>query len=280
MSEPPVGIPTTSYCVPVDWSCADQGFVEGLDPGVKERAESLAGATLWALSAQQIGGCAVDLRPCAASCGQPTSYMEAPVLSGTATALGAQVGPWWAHIEQGQWVNTACGCKADDCSCSYVPEVVLPAAGVVYEVRIDGAVLDPSAWRVDDGVRLLRLDGGQWPKCQDMAAAPDAEGSFVVVWKEGSRADGVVAWAAGLLAVEYAKSCMGLACELPDGVTSVTRQGVSWEVSTSIFDEGLTGIREVDTVVRIYNPNGLRTPPRVWTPRTRKRVTTQYGGLA
>lgn len=278
MSEPPVSVPATSYCVPVDWSCAPDGFVDELSPELRERAESLAGSTLWALSAHQIGGCPVDLRPCARGCGQPSSYMEAPVLGGSAGALGAQVGPWWAHIEQGQWVNTTCGCTTD-CSCSWVPEVRLPAAGVVYEVRIDGAVLDPSAWRVDDGVRLVRLDGGHWPKCQDMAAAPDAEGAFVVSWKEGSVPDGVVAWAAGLLAVEYAKSCQGLDCSLPDGVTSVTRQGVTWEISTSIFDEGLTGIREVDTVVRIYNPYGLRTPPRVWTPQTRARVTTQYGGV-
>ena len=203
--------------------------------------------------------------------------MEAPVLGGTAGALGAQVGPWWAHIEQGQWVNTTCGCVSSGCSCSYVPEVLLPAAGVVYEVRLDGAVLAPSAWRVDDGFRLVRTDGGDWPKCQDMAADEDSPGSFVVYWKEGSAPDGLVAWAAGLLAIEYARACMGLDCGLPDGVTSVTRQGVSWEIATSIFDEGLTGIREVDAVVRIYNPYGLRTPPRVWTPQTRSRITTQRG---
>lgn len=278
MSIPPEDIPVASYCVPVDWTCAGPGFLDGLEPGVQAKAEALAGGTLWALTAHQIGGCPVDLRPCAKNCGQWSSYMAAPVMSGTAGALGAQVGPWWAHIEQGQWVNTTCGCTTD-CSCSWVPEVRLPAAGIVYEVRIDGAVLDPSAWRVDDGVSLLRLDGGKWPKCQDMAAGPTAEGSFVVVWKEGSAPDGLVAWAAGLLAVEYAKACMGLDCGLPEGVTSISRQGVSWDIATSLFDEGLTGIREVDAVVRIFNPYGLRTPSQVWTPQTRRRVTTQYGGV-
>jgi len=277
MSEPPVDLPAASYCVPVDWSCADPGFLESLDEGIQAKAEALAGATLWALSAHQIGGCPVDLRPCARGCSEPGAYMQAPMMSGTASALGAQVGPWWAHIEQGQWVNTVCGCQTD-CSCSEVPEVRLPAAGIVYGVTIDGETVDPAAWRVDDGVRLLRVDGGAWPKCQDMSAAPDADGSFVVSWKEGSAPDAVVAWAAGLLALEYAKACAGQTCALPDGVTSVTRQGVSWEIATSIFDEGLTGIREVDAVVRIFNPYGLRTPPRVWTPRTRARVTTQYGG--
>lgn len=279
MTEPPVEpLPVASYCVPVDWSCAPDGFLEGLEPQLIALAESLAGATLWALSAHQIGGCPVDLRPCAKNCGQPSSYMAAPVMSGTGAALGAQVGPWWARIEQGQWVNIACGCTTD-CSCSWVPEVRLPAAGIVYSVTIDGATLDPDAWRVDDGVRLLRLDGGQWPRCQDMAAAPDAEGSFVVSWKEGSTSDGLIAWAAGLLAIEYAKACLGESCGLPDGVTSVSRQGVSWEIATSIFDEGLTGIREVDAVIRIFNPYGLRTPPQVWTPQTRRRATTQYGGV-
>jgi hypothetical protein len=276
MSEPPVMPAPASYCVPVDWACAGEGFLEGLDEGVQAKAEALAGATLWALTAHQVGGCPIDLRPCAKGCGQASSYMEAPVLPGTASALGARVGPWWAHIEQGQWVNTTCGCTTD-CSCSVVPEVRLPAPGFVHEVRLDGEVLDGTAWRVDDGTRLVRIDGGDWPKCQDMAAAPDAAGSFVVSWSAGSGPDGLVAWAAGLLAVEYAKACMGQSCGLPDGVTSVTRQGVSWEISTSIFDEGLTGIREVDAVVRIYNPYGLRTPPSVWTPKSRTRTTTQYG---
>lgn len=277
MSEPPVMPAPASACVPVDWSCAPTGFLESLGPGVQEKAEALAGATLWALTAHQVGGCPIELRPCAQGCGQASSYLEAPVLSGTATALGARVGPWWAHIEQGQWVNTACGCQTD-CSCSDVPEVRLPAPGRVHEVRLDGEVLPGSTWRVDDGYRLVRADGGAWPKCQDMSAGPADEGTFVVYYSAGSAPDGLVAWAAGLLAVEYARACMGLSCGLPDGVTSVTRQGVSWEISTSIFDEGLTGIREVDTVVRIYNPYGLRTPPSVWTPASgRSRTTTQYG---
>lgn len=277
MSEPPVAPPVT-YCIPVDWSCAEPGFLDNLDPGIREKAEALAGATLWALTAHQVGGCPVELRPCAAPCGQPSSYMEAPVLSGNAMALGGQIGPWWAHIEQGQWVNTGCGCRTE-CGCTWVPEVKLPGAGTVWQVRIDGAVLDDSAWRVDDNIRLLRVDGGKWPKCQDMAAAPNEVGSFVVYWKLGSAPDGLVSWAAGLLAIEYAKLCMGQECGLPERVTAVSRQGVSWEISASIFDEGLTGIREVDTVVRIYNPYGLRTPPSVWTPQTRNRVTTQRGGV-
>lgn len=277
MSEPSVA-PTITYCIPVDWACAPDGFVDNLPPEIREKAEALAGATLWALSAHQIGGCPVELRPCAKKCGQPTSYMEAPVLSGSAAALGGTVGPWWAHIDNGEWVNTACGCRTE-CGCTWVPEVILPSAGTVYQVRIDGAVLDENAWRVDDNIRLLRVDGGKWPKCQDMAADPSEEGSFVVYWKQGSAADGLVSWAAGLLAIEYAHSCLGEACGLPAGVTSVSRQGVSWDISTSMFDEGLTGIREVDAVIRIYNPYGVRTPPSVWTPQTRNRVTTQRGGV-
>jgi hypothetical protein len=49
-------------------------------------------------------------------------------------------------------------------------------------------------------------------------------------------------------------------------VTSVVRQGVSYEIAAGSFPGGATGIREVDTWIARYNPSHLLMQPAVWTP--------------
>jgi hypothetical protein len=280
----PVDIPALpDACWPVDWGCADQAWVQGLDPVVKARSEAMAVQVLRSLTGYQVGGCPVAARPCAVGCAGG-SYLTAPVVSGATGALGARVGPWWAHVGlNGMWVNTACGC-ATACSCTYVPEVILPApVGGVVDVTIDGAVLDPSAYRVDDGNRLVRTDGGIWPRCQDMAADLGQPGTFGVVYYNGYPVDGLGSWVAGIMAVEFAKSCIGDKCRLPSGVTSISRMGVSMEIPSSLFDDGLTGIREVDMWVRVWNPHRLKSASQVWSPdlpgpRARRTTWSATGG--
>ena len=55
----------------------------------------------------------------------------------------------------------------------------------------------------------------------------DGEGTFLVTAQEGVAVDGLASYAAGVLAVEFAKACTGGKCSLPPGVVSVTRSGVS-----------------------------------------------------
>jgi hypothetical protein len=283
VSEPPLP-PLPDLCWPVDWSCADPSWVEDMDPGVKARAEALAVSTLRSLTAYQVGGCPVTVRPCAESCGR-TSYVAAPVLSGTSSALGGPVGQWWPHIDAGgDWTNTACGCTSG-CSCEFVPEVILPGpVGRVDSVYLDGAELDPNAYRVDNGNRLVRMDGGVWPSCQHMARPLGAPGTFGVTYLQGIPVDGLGAFVAGKLAVEFAMACSGGQCALPSGVTSIARQGVTMEVSTGMFPGNVTGIVEVDAWVRIWNPNALVMPSTVWSPdvpRARQvTIPRGFGGYA
>jgi hypothetical protein len=49
-------------------------------------------------------------------------------------------------------------------------------------------------------------------------------------------------------------------------VTSISRQGVTMELASGLFDQGLTGIREVDVYIASVNPNRLKVPSRVWSP--------------
>jgi hypothetical protein len=266
-------------CWPVDWGCADQDWLTTLDPAVKTRSEAMATQVLRSLTGYQVGGCPITVRPCAKNCGPGGSYMEAPVgFAAHSAALGVQVGPWWASIDvDGQWINTGCGCT-QECSCTFVPEVWLPApVGGVVEVVIDRTALDQNAYRVDNGNRLVRTDGGAWPKCQDMTAAAGADGSFAVRYYNNFRPDGLASWVAGIMAVEFAKSCTGGKCRLPSGVQSISRLGVSMEIPSGMFDQGLTGIREVDSWIRLWNPYKLKSPSSVWSPDTGKtRRTTSH----
>ena len=183
----------------------------------------------------------------------------------------------------GTWVNNACGCT-HDCSCTTVCEVKLPGpVGRVDAVRVDGVELPGDWYRVDNGNRLVWVgDPDQpemecpWPLCQDMSAPSSAEGTFAVTYLQGIPVDGLGAYAAGVLACEYAKACSGQACRLPRNVTSLTRQGVGMAIAPTEFADGLTGIPEVDSYIRYWNPNLLKQPSRVWSPDVRPPRTTTW----
>lgn len=361
----------SDICYPpgADWSCAyDETEFADLDPVIVERSESLAWLTLQMLTGYRLSICPTVIRPCLAKCGGLPTWDIAPV-----------TGNWGfsPFISGGRWYN-ACGCSRDDCSCTSLCEVILPAeAGDIESVMLGGVALDPSAYRVDNGNRLLRTDGDCWPSCQDMnapdqpqyepvtisnptntltvtregqivqvfaeptalmqgggfagnlpwtptgssqtsvfnasggssgmfvinegskalngsagpgfapfrvvyetsdAPAPnDAEGSFIVSYFSGVAPNDLFRYAAGVLASEFYLACNGKDCRLPSGVSSLSRSGVTMQIDTGFFPDNSTGIAEVDAVVRIYNPFGLRQKSKVLSP-DRPRGRTQTWG--
>jgi len=263
-------------------------------------------------------------------------------------------------------------CPTGDCSCSRLCEAILPGpVGGIVEVLLDGVALPPTAYRVDNGNRLVRTDGDCWPACQDMAApptfqyepltftgpagtftitrvgqivtitattsttgvidtlgttpwpprglteadgsrstlvaqpdggvrlwnaaapvvetlsmiyetaaaatAPDPTGTFAVRYYQGFAPDAMISYAAGVLANEFLKACEGKKCRLPAGVSRVTRQGVTYEITAGSFPGGFTGIQEVDTVIRLFNPGGLTQAPVVSSPDIRRPRTPTWG---
>jgi hypothetical protein len=102
-------------------------------------------------------------------------------------------------------------------------------------------------------------------------------GAFGVRYYNNFRPDGLGSWIAGIMAVEFAKSCTGGKCRLPAGVQSISRLGVSMEIPSGMFDQGLTGIREVDSWLRTWNPYQLKSASTVWSPDLRPaRRTTSW----
>jgi hypothetical protein len=261
---------TICYPATTDWSCyGDDTEISRLDPAIKARSEALAWYTLASLCAWRIGVCPTTIRPCAAGCAAAGSWSQAVVSSAHVSALPLQTigGIATPYVTNGQWVN-GCPCSSPaSCSCSQLSEVILPGpVGGIEEVTIDGIVIPPSAYRVDDGNRLVRIDGDTWPVCQDMTGP-----GFQVTYYRGAMPNELTNYAAGVLAAEFYRACAKGKCRLPRGVTSVVRQGVTVEIRQDMWEGGITTIPEVDAVISIYNPNHLRQAPRVRTPETRRR---------
>jgi len=217
---------------------------------LQDRAVALAWAAMRFLSAGMLGSCEVHLRPCAARlC---NSCWDQWHLS--------------PYLRDGNWYN-GYRCGNDGCSCGAVSEVLLSGkVAEISEVFLYGEVMPPTSYRLDDGRRLVRVDGESWPHCQNMNLPNDHVDAFTVSYVPGVKPDAAGLWAVGVLACEFAKACTGAKCRLPSSVTSMTRQGVSYEFDNSMFSNGQTGIREVDAYVLSINPNRLKVPPRVWSP--------------
>ncbi len=212
---------------------------------------------LYEMSGHQFPGiCEVTLRPCAAprrAAQRDRSYDP----------------PGWI----GSWGYCGCG---DTCGCAPWYGIELgpyPITGVS-EVKVDGVVLDPSRYRVDDWRTLRRLadaDGSNpgWPSTQHLDLADTEEGTWSVTFEWGREPPASGVRASAVLACELALSCdpeNADQCRLPKRATSVTREGVTVVLSPSDFldDRGHTGLFEVDIFLRAVNPERIRRGASVW----------------
>lgn len=109
-----------------------------------------------------------------------------------------------------------------------------------------------------------------------MAADCDQPNTFCVTYVRGQAATELSSYIAGVLAYEYSKACTGGKCRLPSGVTTVVRNGISFEIASDAFEHGLTGIREVDAFIAVYNPYRLKSAPSIWSPDQRSARTTTW----
>lgn len=137
-------------------------------------------------------------------------------------------------------------------------------------------VLGGANYRIDDYQWLVRTDGECWPECGDLNV-DSGDGFFQVTYMKGEAPPAVLLNAAGMLACEYAKACQGADCRLPGRMTNLVRQGVSIQTVPvdTLLMMGLTGLPEVDQVIRALNPNKLKGRPRINAPELpRPRYTT------
>lgn len=231
-------------------------------PEVQAYADRVASRVIWSATGRQFGLCEVTVRPCWAPL-EPL-YQAFPV--------GYYGEGFWSlqGISGGGVMligNGGCACSAA-CACQ-PPQIPLPGpVDSVTSVTIDGAVLNPAAYRVDLGSYLVRQDGLAWPGPQNLAALPGAANTWSVTYVQGVPVPLALLDAAGLYACEVAKARTGGSCQLPNRVRSVTRAGVeiNYVNEDDFLEKNRTGYDAVDSIIYSYNPYGLTQRPRVVSP--------------
>ncbi len=234
--------------------------MDGASESLTGYAVSMATRTLWALSGRRYGLCEVTLRPCRKDCHDPWPWGWSEWDLG---ALGTSIwsGYWY-------WLPLACGVCTAGCSCTSVSEVVLPArADHIVQVKIDGTPLVTGAYRLDDGRRLVRTDGGDWPYCNDLNLDDTEPGTWSVTAAYGAQVPDSARLAMGELACEIIKAGRGEDCRLPAGVVSLARQGVTIQYPDlgQLMKDGRTGLYLVDMFLQTENPDGIKQRGRFYS---------------
>ncbi len=184
-----------------------------------------------------------------------------------------------------------CGCQRPRaCGCHRLSEIQLPGFPVVSvdEVKIDGMVVDPDRYRVDDLRWLVYLPDETnldprrgWPCCQRIDLDDDLEDTFSVTYTFGTGPDRGGVMAAASLACQLALAFGGGSdssrCRLPKRVTQITRQGVSIAIldPLTLFQDGRTGLSEVDMWIgskKVGSDRRRATAMRVGSGRSVRRT--------
>ena len=121
-----------------------------------------------------------------------------------------------------------------------------------------GDILDPSSYYLVDHSTIHIKAGTPWTPC-----------NTEITYSYGTPVPIAGKMAARKLAVEFARLWAGdEACELPQRVTSVSRQGVSYTIldNQEFIDELRTGLYEIDLFLKVVNPDNARRKSKVFSP--------------
>ena len=264
----------TGPCTPWEFTPDCCSVPDGTPQATIDKWRRVATSILWAMSGRIYGpACPVTVRPCKKSC--MDGYF------GRLNFAYPGSGGLYPYMLDGQWYNASpCGCSTD-CSCGELCEIVLdgPVFDIV-SVQDGETLLPPSAYRVDNGSRLVRTDGNCWDTCQDLSAAPGQPGTLTVTYRTGLPLDAAGLTAFDALVCHLIRGCSsGCGCDAStrSNLTRVQRQGVTMEMADPnvLFEQGRTGIREVDLWLSMANPYRLTSKSRVMSPDYKpQRVTT------
>lgn len=252
--QPPCGWTVEPVCSAEEWA--------GYDASVQSAATNFATMVMWAATGRRFGLCRTTVRPCRRACETcPSGWFWS-------------YGQWLPYIANGIWRNCWCGTGAGCGSCNASCQAWLPGpVNGIIEVTLNGDVVDPSTYRLDitDGAFWLvrnRTDDDDtncWPDSQNMDRPVGLDDTWSVTYEKGLPIPAAVTDAAGVLAVEWARGCVGAACRLPGRVANLTRQGINVTMVPvdQLLVRNLTGIMEVDQVILAVNPHGLKGRPRL-----------------
>ncbi len=174
-------------------------------------------------------------------------------------------------LDEGEMVNRTLA--EDDCGCGPSDHSRLRLAGqpvrAVLEVVGASGPVEPASFKVYNSGLLEVSPGLSGGVC-----------GLSVTYTWGTGIPGAGRSAARRLAEELLKGWIGADdCALPDRVTNVSREGISFTVmdKQEFLDDLRTGVYEVDLFLRVVNPDRARKKARVFSPDVPKarRVTVE-----
>lgn len=121
----------------------------------------------------------------------------------------------------------------------------------------DGRIIPNDAYYLADHSTLVANKGTPW-----------TPGNLEVTYTYGQQPPAAGRHAARVFAIELLKSWEGDACALPDRVTSVSRQGVSYTIldNQDFLENFRTGIYVIDLFLKTANPAKALAPSRIFSP--------------
>lgn len=203
-----------------------------------------------------------DLDPC---CAVPDGLDPAVVTSAVTAAVeylyDATCRRWPGECSAIVRPCLPCRCRVE-CRCRYTRialEAPYPITGIT-EVLVEGVALAATDYRLDNNRDLVLQQPNTlgitcWP-IQVLDAVDDAADTWSVEYTFGPSPIELAKTAAVDLACELIKACAGEECMLPDGVTSVTRQGVTFVLRGP--ETGLTNVKTADLLIAQYGKCGGR----------------------
>lgn len=120
-----------------------------------------------------------------------------------------------------------------------------------------GKVISPNKYYLVDHSTLQASLGVPWTPC-----------NIEITYSYGVEPPTLGKMAARTLAIEFAKLWAGEDCDLPQRVTSISRQGVSYTLldSQDFVEDLRTGLYAVDLFLKASNPDKARAKARVFSP--------------
>lgn len=217
-----------------------------------ETAAEMASTLLYRLTGKKYSGiCERIIRPCRSGCG-------------------------CHHTEDGwRWMGNEWWRNGSPCGCGCISQItIMGTVRAIIEVTIDGELIAPDEYRVDEFKYLVRMRDTNgvrqwWPRCQNLDLPATEPGTFQITYLAGTDPPSAGVEAAKQLACELYKGSVGGECALPSGVTRILRQGLVIERIDSLgamLRRGATGLPLVDSFIAVFNPTGAMVGPAIWSP--------------
>lgn len=172
------------------------------------------------------------------------------------------------------WPIAMCGCTgAARCSCraSVLALPYVPVRGVS-NITIEGVALDPTAYRMVERTNgVMRLDGQDWPRFQDLTKPPAATGAWSVTFSHGWEMPPGAARRVASAACEIAKACNGDDCVLPERFRVTKTDAGEYVFHNDYREQGLTGFEVLDDWIMVQRggTGRARTRPSMSRPRNK-----------